>query len=91
MSWQVQNGSAAALSLAWGDHPTSGQIAVLIGFFAHSAMGHPVGGCFGLEVDDGAVLGVEDPAHGGEGCSWRAGFGQGDGLPQAEALELAVN
>jgi hypothetical protein len=69
-----------------------------LGFFRSGSLafvarcgGHPVGGGFGLEVDDGAVVGVEDRADGRWWCAWRAGFGQGDGLPEAEALELATD
>lgn len=36
-------------------------------------------------------MGVEDPAHCGGRRAWRAGFGQGDGLPKAKAFEMATD
>jgi len=53
--------------------------------------GHPGGGVFGLEVDDGAVVSIEDPADSGRRRTGRAGFGQGDGFPEAEAFELTAD
>lgn len=54
-----------------------------LGSFAFVAWScrHPVGCGFGFEVDDGAVVGVENPADGGRWGTWRAGFGEGNGLP----------
>jgi hypothetical protein len=37
--------------------------------------GHPVIGGFGLEADDSAVVGVENPVDGGRPGTWGAGFG----------------
>jgi len=52
--------------------------------------GHPGGGVLGLEVDDGTVVGIEDPADGGRWCTGCAGFGQNDGFPETEAFELTA-
>ena len=64
-----------------------------LGSFAFIARGggHPGGGVFGLEVDDGAIVSVEDPADSGWRGTGCGGFGQSYGLPEAEAFELATN
>jgi len=53
--------------------------------------GHPVCGAFGLQIEDGAVMGIEDPMNGGWGCAWAARFGEGDGLPEPVAFELLAD
>ena len=64
-----------------------------LGSFAFKARGggHPGGGVFRLEVDDSAIMGVENPADGGRRGTGRAGFGQGDGLPKAKAFKLTAD
>ena len=53
--------------------------------------GHPGCGVLGLEVDDGAVVGVEDPANSGWRGARCVSFGQDDGVPEAEAFELTAD
>ena len=58
--------------------------------FVAWSRGHPGGGVLGLDVGDGAVVGVENPADGGWWCTGCAGFGQDDRLPETEAFELTA-
>ena len=53
--------------------------------------GHPVCGAFGNQIEDGAVMGIEDPMNGGWRCAWGARFGEGNRLPEPEAFELLAD
>jgi len=81
----------------WLDFPCLGfrfcRCSCRLGPFAFVVWGgrHPGGGVLGLEVDDGAVMGIEDPANGGRWCAGCVGFGQDDGFPEAEAFELSAD
>jgi len=83
--------------IKWLDLPCLGlrccRCSYRLGPFAFVAWsgGHPGSGVLGFEIDDGAVVSVEDPADSGWRGARCGGFGQGDRLPEAKAFELATN